>query len=91
MKLHKVKEHTAKNPSWPNGTLGIYCGHLLCGWAIPTRTTGYEKYRFHSGPRFPFDMEPKTDFTLDEIKTNVELTIKEFLSTVIMNYKEEKL
>jgi len=64
----------------PTGTLIFYCGNLKCGYAIPQRNKS--TFRFSSCLDI-IDLEPRTNFTIDEITTDIELSLKEFCSKVI--------
>lgn len=76
-KLKKVVEWAGGNNE--SGTLRIYCGKLHCGTAYPCRRLDYYTWV----PTCDLCVIGNAEYTLEDIKMMVELSLKEFLKKII--------
>lgn len=82
--LQPIKEWAGedeKRGKFRNGTLSIYCGSLLIGFAEPVRDKS-EMYHFHS---MLSDVSLSTGHfrTLEDIKINIECALKEYIKKFV--------
>lgn len=82
IEIKQVKEWTEKDNS--NG-IRIYCGNVHLGTAYPDRRKQIEKGEelFRFVKMFEFIFVPAEFLSLEEIKTHIELSIKEFLKKIL--------
>lgn len=82
IQIRPIKEwlYKSKDEAMSEGTICIYCGNLLCGYAEPGRINK-DVYRFHATLDI-IHTSARTDLTLDEIKDDVECSLKEFIKFI---------
>ena len=81
IEIKTLRTWTEKQDGYPDGTLRIYCGNIHCGNAIPTRGK-IEGWHFENLMEV-VSVPPRTDLSLDEIMTHIELSLKEFCKKVL--------
>ncbi len=82
MQLAEVKEWVKHkgDTGETDSRIRIYCGKFLCGFAIPQKKT--QLFRFESSDFYVVNIEERKNFTLEEIKFQVTLSLKEFIKQI---------
>lgn len=89
IELKPIKLWTEKSMQFPEGTLRIYIGGLHIGTAIPNRHNG-DLYNFNSRYTDIIHGIGRKYGTLDEIITDIELSLKEFINQIIVKQNKSK-
>lgn len=89
IELKPTKLWTEKSMQFPEGTLRIYIGSLHIGTAIPKKGDG-DLYSFNNKYMDIIHGNSGKYVTLDEIITDVELSLKEFINQIIVKQTKTK-
>ena len=85
MLLKPIRTKSAK--SHCEGSLNIFIGGLWCGTAVANRNS--DTFHFKSNHPSIITTESKMFMALDEICTDIELSLKEFINKIELKPKTE--